>query len=509
MQTEDPIIPRRSFLKIVTGSGVLAALGDLGFLTQLPSVSAAEAALEPRMARFHPEIEPLVRLIEEIPRDRVLEEVTRRVKHGLNYRELLTALLLAGVRNIQPRPVGYKFHAVLVVNSAHLASLASPDTDRWLPIFWAIDQFKASQATNAREGDWTMGAVDESAVPPSDYAKNAFIAAMDNWDESAADAAVVGLARTGGADELFEIFCRYGARDFRDIGHKAIYVANSFRCLEVIGWQHCEPVLRSLAYALLDRSGAMENPAEADLPADRPFRQNLEMVRRIRNGWLDGKPSAEATAELLQSIRAGSPADTTELTVKLLNEGVAPQSIFDGLFNGAGELLMQAPGILSLHATTFTNAVHYAWQRVHSDETRRLLLLQNAAFMPLYRGNREDNGLHIDALEALGPSAKGDEAVAEIFADVTEDRLTASRKILAYLKEHSNPKPLADAARRLIFLKGTNAHDYKFSSAVLEDYECLSPPWRDRLLAASAFYFRGSGEADNDLVKRTRAALAS
>jgi hypothetical protein len=37
-------------------------LGDLRFLAQLPSVSAAEAALEPRMARFHPEIEPLVRL---------------------------------------------------------------------------------------------------------------------------------------------------------------------------------------------------------------------------------------------------------------------------------------------------------------------------------------------------------------------------------------------------------------------------------------------------------------
>ena len=503
------MIPRRSFLKVVTGTGALAALGDLQFLAQLPSVSAAEAALEPRMARFRPEIEPLVRLIEEMPRERAMEEVAGRVKDGLSYRELLAALLLAGVRNIQPRPVGFKFHAVLVVNSAHLASLASPDTDRWLPIFWAIDQFKASQAANVREGDWTMGAVDESAVPSSEHAKHAFIAAMDNWDEGAADAAIVGLARTAGADELFEIFCRYGARDFRDIGHKAIYVANSFRCLEVIGWQHSEPVLRSLAYALLDRSGAQENPAKADLPEDRPFRQNLERVKRIRDGWLDGKPSADATTELLQSIRTGSPADTSELTVKLLNEGVAPQSIFEGLFDGAGELLMQAPGILSLHATTFTNAMRYAWQRVQSDETRRLLLLQNAAFMPLYRGNREDNGLHIDALEPLAPSAKGDEAVAEIFADVSKDRLTASRKILAYLKEHSSPKPLADAARRLVFLKGTNAHDYKFSSAVLEDYERLSPPWRDRLLAASVFYLRGSGEADNDLVKRTRAALGA
>jgi hypothetical protein len=56
-------------------------------------------------------------------------------------------------------------------------------------------------------------------------------------------------------------------------------------------------------------------------------------------------------------------------------------------------------------------------------------------------------------------------------------------------------------------LKGTNSHDYKFSSAVLEDYEHLSPPWRDRLLASSVFYLRGSGEKDNHLVQRTRDAL--
>jgi hypothetical protein len=153
VQTEDPVIPCRSFLEIVTGSGVLAALGDLGFLAQLASVSEAKVALESRMGRFHSEIEPLVRLIEEMPRDRVLEEVSRRVQHSLNYRELLPRLLLAGARSIQPRPVRSEFHAVLVVNSAHLASLASPHTDRCLPIFWGVDQYKASQAANVREGD--------------------------------------------------------------------------------------------------------------------------------------------------------------------------------------------------------------------------------------------------------------------------------------------------------------------------------------------------------------------
>src|SRR5438034_7611178 len=108
---------------------------------------------------------------------------------------------------------------------------------------------------------------------------------MDNWDEAAADAAVTGLARTAGAHEVFEILCRYGARDFREIGHKAIYVANGWRTLQAIGWQHAEPVLRSLAYALLDRGGD-ENPSKADLAEDRPWRHNQPLITNIRNAWL-------------------------------------------------------------------------------------------------------------------------------------------------------------------------------------------------------------------------------
>src|SRR5262245_50476459 len=174
---------RRSFLQMAAGTTALAGLGDLGFLAHLQPVSAAEAKLEPAKVKLDSEIEPLVRLLENTPRERVLEEVATRLHHGVTYRELLAALLLAGVRNIEPRPVGFKFHAVLVLNSAHLASLSSPDSDRWLPIFWAIDQFKKSQAASVREGGWVLGPVDETAVPVSHKARQAFIQAMDNWDE--------------------------------------------------------------------------------------------------------------------------------------------------------------------------------------------------------------------------------------------------------------------------------------------------------------------------------------
>src|SRR5436309_3285256 len=167
---------RRSFLQAAALGGAAYGLGDLAFLGQLPAVRAEETKPDPKLVRLQPEIEPLVRLIEETPREKLLEAVGHRVRGGTPYREVLAALLLAGVRNVQPRPsVGFKFHAVLVVNSAHLASISSPDEHRWLPIFWALDYFKHSQAADEREGNWTIGPVDESAVPRPHEAAQAVI----------------------------------------------------------------------------------------------------------------------------------------------------------------------------------------------------------------------------------------------------------------------------------------------------------------------------------------------
>jgi hypothetical protein len=469
-------------------------------------VSAAETKLDPKFVQFRPEIEPLVRLLEDTPRERLLEEVAARIKRGTTYREVLAALQLAGVRNIQPRPVGFKFHAVLVVNSAHLASQNSPEADRWLPIFWALDQFKSSQARDVREGDWTLSAVDESAVPAPDKTRQMFAEAMDDWDEAKTDIATAGLARNAKPQEVFDAFCRYGARDFRDIGHKIIYVANSWRTLQNIGWQHAEPVLRSLAYALLYHEG--ENPAKRDAEADRPGRRNLKLVKEIPAAWQNGKPDADATKNFLKTLREGSWEQASDRAVELLKRGVAPQSLWDAVFAGAGELLMRRPGIATLHAVTTTNALHYAFQHTTNDETRRFLLLQNAAFIPLFRSRANaDTGLTIDEFEPAAPKATSAEAVEEIFADVSRDKLLAARKTLAWLTASGEAKPFVDAAQRLIYLKGTDSHDYKFSAAVLEDYASLSPQLRNRFLAASVFWLKGSGSPDSGLVARTRAVI--
>jgi hypothetical protein len=348
--------------------------------------------------------------------------------------------------------------------------------------------------------------VDEAAVPEAAKARAMFTEAMDAWDAAKTDVAVAGLARSAGAQEVFDVLCRFGARDFRDIGHKAIYVANSWRTLQNIGWQHAEPVLRSLAYALLEHEGS--NPAERDAEQDRAGRRNLGLLKKIRSDWQIGEASGDAMKEMLTALRDGTPEQACDKAVELLNRRVAPQSLWDACFQHAGELLMRKPGILSLHSVTTTNALHYAWQHTFNDETRRFLLLQNVAFLPMFRnaaGAKE--GIKIDELAPAELVADKAPGVEEIFAEVSRDKALAARQALAHLRATGDGTGFIQAAQRFIYLKGTDSHDYKFSSAVLEDYFHISPGVRDAYLASSVYWLKGAGAAESKLVARTRAAL--
>ena len=75
----------------------------------------------------------------------------------------------------------------------------------------------------------------------------------------------------------------------------------------------------------------------------------------------------------------------------------------------------------------------------------------------------------------------GDMAIEEVLADISKDRMTAARKVMALVEnDPAHMEALMTAARRLIFSKGRDSHDYKFSSAALEDYYHATAPWRAR-----------------------------
>lgn len=501
--------PRRTFLK--DSAQVATALTGASFLLQLPAVAAQETSLNSDMVTLDSGIEPTVQLIEKTPRGELIEELAKRVKNGLAYREVLAALLLAGIRNVQPKPsVGFKFHCVLVVNSCHLASISGPDSDRWLPIFWAVDYFKSSQAREANQSGWKMQPVKESLLPRPADARKMFTEAMDSWDAEKADAATVGICRYLGATQVFDLYSRYAARDYRSIGHKAIYLANAWRTLQVIGWQFAEPVLRSLTTALLNH-GSESNPATSDHKVDRPWRQNAQMISSIPENWQQGKLDHAIPLKLIETFRTGTAKDAADQAVDALQHQVSPQSIWDGVFLGAGELLMRQPGIIGLHGLTTANAMHFLWKQALDPVVRQRIMLQACSFNPLFRDSAKARGQlrdrQVEKLKTAQWKAPPREAIPEILSDISSNPARAAEKVRGFLAAGGSGQHFVNETRKLIFQKGHDAHDYKFSSAVLEDYAHVSSEWRDEFLAMSVFQLKGTGDRDNSLNKRIRTSL--
>jgi hypothetical protein len=297
---------------------------------------------------------------------------------------------------------------------------------------------------------------------------------------------------------------RYGLRDHRDIGHKAIFAAQCWRTLQAIGWQHAEPVLRSLTYGLLDRQGDSRREAEG------PYETNLENAQKIRNGWQAGRCDASATCDLLGTIRQGTPEQVSAEVVKHLNAGVAPESLWDAVILGGNEMLMKNPGVIAIHAVTAANALHFIYGASGDDTNRRLALLQAAGWQPLYRSRSKPSADPvIDALEPLTPEGSGDEAVGDIFATINESRNRAARKTLGYLSSGGSPDLIFAAARRMIFRKGRDSHDYKYGAAAWEEFRLAADPkWQAPLAAAAMFNLPGSSTPDSPLMRQAREAVA-
>ena len=495
------MLRRRTFLQSASALGL--GVGSLGALIQVTPAQAADMAVGPDAVRFRPEIEPVVRWIEETPRERCFEVALAHLKKGLSYRDLLAGLFLAGIRNVKPRPVGFKFHAVLVINSAHLLAQASAMDERLLPLFWALDNFKGSQAQDVKEGDWTLNKVDEARLPKPHQARAAFVNAMEAWDSDAADVATASLARTAGAAETMEAFWRYGLRDQRDIGHKAIFTAQCWRTLQTIGWQHAEPVLRSLTYGLLDLQGDKRPVAVG------PYLANLENAKKVREDWTLGKTDVAATRSLLATIREADPEAASAEALAMLNKGISPGSIWDAVVLAGQEFLTKKPGIIALHAVTACNSLHYIFNASGDDTNRKLALLQAVGWLPAYRDRtKADAKADLDSLEPMDVSAKGDEAVTEIFETIGKDRNQAARKTLGYLQAGGSPALIFAAQRKMIFHKGRDSHDYKYGAAVCEEAQLTSDPkWQATLAAASMHYTPGTNTPDSPLMKRARDAV--
>jgi hypothetical protein len=453
------------------------------------------------------QVGPLLTLLEDSTRDRVPRELVRQIRAGVRYEDVLAALCLATVRNVQPYPdVGFKYHSFMMLRSVHATTQHLPAADRWLPLIWAADYFKDTQAQERAQGGWRQPA--QSPAPGGD-ARRALVAALDRWDRDAADAAIVKYAQSAPLDEVFSVLFPYGARDLRAIGHKAITVSNAHELTLVLGRQHAAPLLRSTVAALLN-SDEDASPASHDFPPDRPWRKNRERLARIPAAWKDGHDDPGARADLRTALYQASPDDIGESVVDSLRRGISADTIWQVLFDTAAELVLRQPGIVSLHSQTTANALHHAYVVSNDEQTRQLTLLQCSAFVCMFRQMTGASGtdLNLGTLEALELRA-GSEALTEIFSDVSAGRrLQAARKAVSYLQSGGDARQLIATARTHLVDGAEEVHDYKFSEAVFDSYSQFPiKAWQDRFLSAGMAYFKAPVRRPGPVVQQARELL--
>jgi hypothetical protein len=142
---------RRRFLQASAGAAS-ACLAD----TSLCGLRAFAAEPAPEKVRFGPDLEPVVRLIEETPRDQCVRVFVAELKRGLPYRRFLAASLFAGIRKARSHHEVYKIH------SMHQVSLDVRAEERLLPLFWGLNGYKQ------RQEDFPWTAMTElRGTPPS------------------------------------------------------------------------------------------------------------------------------------------------------------------------------------------------------------------------------------------------------------------------------------------------------------------------------------------------------
>lgn len=428
-----------------------------------------QAQVTPSVLRLASELEPLAQLFESTDRDKCPAVLAAELKKGTPVRQLMAALFLAGIRNVNPRPPGFALHCVFVMHSAHQLSLEAPASMRHLPLFFALDQFKVSQA---RDKDYTMGDL-TGAMPSPDRALADLDRGLENWEFDRAERAAAVLARQAGAHEVFSVFWKHGVRDYRNIGHKAIYVANAYRTLQTIGWQYAEPVLRSIALALCDFGS--ETKMNGFGFADQTWNGN---IKRATLATAIGASKEGDVKGIVAAIRSAAPNEACADTAARLAKGTTAASLWDAVHLASAELTTRLAGggvITGIHAASAANAMHFAWQSAADARTRWLILLQAAGWMAQFR------------------------VAGEQRADIKSTDITT-------ISDGPSRADLGDELKNII-TKANEVHYYKFPVAIAEDYHLVSERWRPAFASAIKHYTKSAADPDIPTMKRAMELL--
>lgn len=492
-------MPKRSRLSRRRFLGATAAAG---------SVWAGSVFAIPRRLESDPVL-ALADAIRDGDRIGALDVAARALAKGATTDQLLSACLLAGVREVRARHVGGKAHAMMMIGSLLDLTAGARASDARLLTLFAVDDFKRSQALDVRQNDdWKLATRSARGTVGAVAARREFEAAMNTWDDERADTALVELLPLVDPSTLFDVLRPYVMRCYVNIGHKVIYGALLERTLRDprIGWALAEPALRNLVDGLLHDRGGKDVTS---------FERSSELAAPLAKATnREGAADPAVSRLLLAKLRGRDWKASQDLVAEAVAAGASERTAFDALRLRAAESFAQRPKegparevkqLLPVHFVTTVNAFFSSSRAAENPSLRAIALLQASAWLAKHEedipdiADYEPRGSRID-LDA-GPEPEPnrldeafdarDEATTRAALSRTPDPVTAMKKTML-------PRFTS---------KCDEHHEIKYAAAALAEADAAHPSLRPLLLATAVTYLPGNREAEFEGATLAREAL--
>lgn len=488
---------RRDFLADV-GKGMIAAGLGTGLAAEL-GLGPAFADDEPKALSFGT-LEPLVALLQETPKDKLLPVLVEKLNAGTDLKRLTAAAAFANARTFGGENY-FGFHTFMALAPAYEMANELPRERQALPLLKVLYR-------NAHYTQEAGGRANEVLKPlaPADGATPETVhRAVNAGDRDAADRALAAVGRISPEDALDAALL--GVEDNHDV-HTAVMPWRAYAMLDIVGRDQAVTLLRQSVRQTAKQCETLKYRAK-----------EIEAFRKIVPGLLekyrlpkDGRGTRTAddawVLKLCATIQQGSQPQAGEAVAAALAEGFAPEHIGEAISLAANALVLRqvdtwqggmygkrthgdSPGV---HASDATNA----WRnmaRVANPRNRAaglMLAAMDAARShsftqktgaPAYETEPYPHAEHLEKVTAKTPEA----LLTELDGAIREnDQLRAMALAQRYGAVAGQARPILDMLLRYAVSEDGRLHAEKYYRTVTEEFATTRPAFRWRQVVALA-----------------------
>lgn len=484
---------RRDFLADV-GRGMLVASVGSVMATEL-GLSSALAASDAKVLSFG-DLEPLVTLMQQTPKEKLLPAVVKTMQSGTQLKTLVAAASLANARTFGGQDyVG--FHSFMALAPAFHMAQELPESQRALPVLKVLYRNTSRmQETGGCEHEVLHHLVaDESAAAP---ATPEFLqAASRKADFNGAEQSFAAMLK-GPVGEAYN-HLQFTVQDEVDV-HRVVLAWRAWSTLDLTGPEHAHTLLRQSVRYCVDSEKRQRDKGAAEyqnrIGGINHVRQVLPRLldeHKLLSQPLGTRRTDDAWIEAMcRTIVSSSSERAAAAVAAALAEGISPEDVGEAISLAANDLLLRDNSgrthgdSKGVHASDSANA----WRSIARVSNHRNTVA--SLIVGAYHTAGQGGGLHEHPLPFSAHLEKVTAEDPAVLLKQAEGAIRENNQALACAAVHRYgqlglpPRAVFDLLLRYAISEDGRLHAEKYYRTVGEEFATMRPAFRWRQLTALA-----------------------